>query len=299
MTPSRPQGEELQLFDPGPATPSEIMTKTLERPVWTENKADLITRYLQYFVFITKHGTYIDAFAGPQRDGTEQSWTARKVLASKPKRLRHFFLFDKSHQQVQRLYRLTEVHSNRNVHVHEGDSNQVLPSVLPIGSIRETEATFCLLDQRTFQCEWQLCTHVSKLRRGSRKVEQFYFLANWWMSRSLSGIRTRAGEKKVRAWYGRDDWRDLAGLNSPERAQLFSDKFKTELGYRSVKPWPIYRRDDARGGVMYYMIHATDHDEAPKLMYRAYRKAVDPPESSDQLELALGNFTIDEHTADT
>ena len=275
------------------------MTKTLERPVWTENKADLITKYLRYFVFITRHGTYIDAFAGPQSVGTKQSWTAKRVLASEPKWLRHFYLFDKSPEQVQLLHRLAAKNSPRDVHVYQGDSNRILRSELPVGSIRESEATFCLLDQRTFQCEWQLCEHVSQLRPGSRKVEQFYFLANWWMARALSGITTSEGEQRVRAWFGRDDWKTLGNLTSLERAEIFADKFKTELGYRSAKPWPIYRRDVATGGVMYYMIHATDHDEAPRLMYRAYCKAVDLPESVDQLRLALGGFTIGEDTTDT
>ena len=71
------ESQELQLFDPGPATPAEIMTRTLEKPVLSENKADLITKYLRYFVYITRHGTYIDAFAGPQTGSSEQAWTCR------------------------------------------------------------------------------------------------------------------------------------------------------------------------------------------------------------------------------
>lgn len=298
MSANPSQHEELQLFDPGPATPSEIMTKTLERPLWTENKADLITRYLRYFVFITRHGTYIDAFAGPQSVDNEQSWTAKMVLNSEPKWLRHFHLFDESTEQVERLHRLAFEHSPRDVKVYQGDSNRVLKSALPLGSIREREATFCLLDQRTFQCEWQLCKHVSQLRPGPTKVEQFYFLANWWLDRALSGTTTSGGEDKVRAWFGQDDWSVLGDLTRLERAEVFVDKFKTELGYRSVKPWPIYRRGSAKGGVMYYMIHATDHEEAAKLMYRAYRKAVDPPEPVDQLELALDGIAIGDNTAD-
>ena len=39
---------------------------------------------------------------------------------------------------------------------------------------------------------------------------------------------------------------------------------------------------------MYYMIHATDHPEAPKLMERAYNKAVQTKEPLDQLQLQLG-----------
>lgn len=76
---------EITLFDPGPATQVEIETKALEQPVWSENKADLIARYLRFFVYITHHGTYLDAFAGPQTDRSEQAWTAQMVLESEPK----------------------------------------------------------------------------------------------------------------------------------------------------------------------------------------------------------------------
>jgi hypothetical protein len=42
------------------------------------NKARLIYRYLFYFVLVTKHGTYIGGFAGPQ--GVQENWAAQLVL---------------------------------------------------------------------------------------------------------------------------------------------------------------------------------------------------------------------------
>ena len=36
---------------------------------------------------------------------------------------------------------------------------------------------------------------------------------------------------------------------------------------------------------MYYMIHASDHKDAPMLMNRAYGKALDIKESDEQLDL--------------
>jgi hypothetical protein len=45
-----------------------------------------------------------------------------------------------------------------------------------------------------------------------------------------------------------------------------------DLGYRYAHAWPIFEKKGGRR-VMYYMVHATDHDEAPKLMTRAYRGA--------------------------
>jgi hypothetical protein len=47
-------------------------------------------------------------------------------------------------------------------------------------------------------------------------------------------------------------------------------------------PWPIYERQSG-GRIMYYMIHATDHTEAPILMSRAYANAVKPLENEEQM----------------
>ncbi len=50
------------------------------------------------------------------------------------------------------------------------------------------------------------------------------------------------------------------------------------------RSWPIYERHGG-GRVMYYMIHATDHPEAPNLMNRAYHKAVMPIKTAEQMAL--------------
>jgi len=287
------ESDDLHLFDPGPESVLEVQTKMIEKPVWSESKANLIARYLRYFVFITHHGTYLDPFAGPQTDKSTDAWTAERVLASEPKWLRHFHLFDNDQAQVERLKSLGLENEDRDIRIYPaGDSNRQFPEVLPVGSIGEREATFCLLDQRTFECEWQLCRHVSRLRFGNTKVEQFYFLANSWLPRALSAIATAEGADRVERWLGHD-WRQFSELGPIERVETFIKKFRDDLSYRSVKAWPIYEREGGRGVIMYYMIHATDHPEAAKLMYRAYCKAIDPPEADEQLALLLGGVHLE------
>src|SRR6478609_5052656 len=75
-------------------------------PVWTDNKAHFIMRYLRYFVFITKHGTYIDGFAGPQEECMTDCWAAKLVLESEPRWIRHFHLCDEKRSQVKLLEHL-------------------------------------------------------------------------------------------------------------------------------------------------------------------------------------------------
>lgn len=59
-------------------------TKLPAEPIWTQNKAKLIERYLYYFAIIAKHGTYMDGFAGPQQPDKPEMWAAKLVLESHP-----------------------------------------------------------------------------------------------------------------------------------------------------------------------------------------------------------------------
>src|SRR6266478_8546082 len=86
-----------------PPTDKPLKFKPAERPIWTKNKAKLIERYLFYFVLITKHGTYIDGFAGPQQPENPEMWAAKLVLESQPRWFRNFYLFDENKSQVARL----------------------------------------------------------------------------------------------------------------------------------------------------------------------------------------------------
>ena len=58
------------LFDLGPARPRRRPSKPLVEigaPLWTADKSRLIDEYIHHFLLITKHGVYLDLFAGPQR----------------------------------------------------------------------------------------------------------------------------------------------------------------------------------------------------------------------------------------
>ncbi|MEO6727269.1 MAG: three-Cys-motif partner protein TcmP, partial [Blastocatellia bacterium] len=168
----------------------------------------------------------------------------------------------------------------REVEIYPGDSNIEIHKLLESARIKQTEATFCLLDQRTFQCEWQTVEALAKYKTQGSKIELFYFLANSWLGRTFAAQKRDL--EMIEKWWGRDDWQTLRTMKSKRRAEAFVNRFKEELGYRSVQPWPIYEKISGGGNIMYYMIHATDHDEAPKLMRRAYGKAVWSTQPAEQ-----------------
>ena len=272
------------LFELPPPVPVEPEIPRIRHPVWTENKARLIAEYLYLFVLITKHGAYIDGFAGPQYPDLPNSWAAKLVLDSEPRRLRHFYLYDSDSKKVDALRALKAAQPDikgRKIQVNgPGDFNVLIKELLASGSIREKEATFCLLDQHTFECHWNTLKTLAEYKTTGHKIELFYFFAVRWLDRALSAV----GDEKltVEPWWGRPDYTQLKGMKSEKRVHLLCERFRNELRYASVKPWPIYERSDG-GPVMYYMVHATDHPEAPNLMSRAYRQAVSPQEPVEQL----------------
>lgn len=261
-------------------------------PIWTESKAKLIERYLYYFVQITYHGTYIDAFAGPQEPDKPEMWAAKLVLESEPRWLRNFYLFDSEAGQVQRLKTLRDSQppprkekkeSQRMIEIYPGDFNLNIDKMLADYPIREREATFCLLDQRTFECDWKSVETVANHKKSGHKIELFYFFPEGWINRAVAGLKIDK-ENRLSKWWGDDSWTDLLKLQGASRAQYVADRFRERLNYQRVYPFPIYEKEDQVGRVMYYMIHASDHDEAPKLMNRAYGKALDVKETSEQID---------------
>jgi three-Cys-motif partner protein len=270
--------------------PPQPKFKRPQHPLWTENKAKLIERYLYYFVLITRHGTYIDGFAGPQRPDMPQMWAAKLVLESEPKWFRHYYLFDIDKGQAAALERLRNAQAPvdskgkklfRDIQVTCADFNVAVHDLLRSGSIGQKEATFCLVDQRTFECHWTTLKALAGYKHsGQRKIELFYFFPQYWMKRAVSALKRNT--QQLADWWGRDDWSKLADMQTHSIMETIISRFRDELGYETATPWPIYERHDG-GRTMYQMVHATDHPEAPHLMSRAYDKAIQPKETPEQL----------------
>ncbi|MGD0059895.1 MAG: three-Cys-motif partner protein TcmP [Verrucomicrobiia bacterium] len=286
--------DEKLLFElPPPVDLKVAERKFRERnPIWTGCKAKLIERYLFYFVQITHHGTYIDAFAGPQENDKLDMWSAKLVLESSPRWLRNFFLFELNDSQMKLLNQMVgnqpprdkkKGEPKRTIKTYHGDFNQKLTEMLMENPIGDKEASFCLLDQRTFECDWASVEAIANHKKGGTKIELFYFFPEGWIDRAVSGIKSDK-DPRLQKWWGKSNWPELLKKKGAVRGLYVADRFKVDLEYKYVHPFPIYEKPDKGGKVMYYMIHASDHKEAPLLMNRAYGKALDIKETPEQLD---------------
>lgn len=245
----------------------------LPSPIWTETKAQLIANYLRLFLMITKHGVYIDGFAGPQDAANPDSWAARLVMRLSPPWMNSFFLCElekSSHVALTSMLAEQPSVRGRKVSHHCGDFNKWVDKVLAFGAIKETTACFALLDQRSTECEWKTVKKLAAHKRSGNKIELFYFFPTGWVHRSLSETKDKS---KLNAWWGDETWQEIQTVRQDQAAAICLRRIQS-LGYKDVKSWPISAREEGEGRTMYHMIHATDHLEAPKLMFRAYRNLI-------------------------
>ena len=283
---SENQEELFNLSEIPVRTIKELVFRGIEQPIWTEHKAGLISHYLRYFVYITKHGVYIDGFAGPQDPSRPESWAAKLVLENEPAWMRTFYLCDRDPKQIEALKEMFKSKpkvKGRTVDIKHADFNLHIHSILSTGTVGEKTATFCLIDQRTFECDWATVQTIAQ-HKSETKIEIFYFVPTGWLARSMSGLN--CPEQRMLRWWGADDWARLQGISGSNVAEAFRRRFINDLGYTYAYSWPIYEQLDSKR-IMYYMIHATDHDEAPKLMLRAYNNATRRSGPVEQLTLGL------------
>jgi three-Cys-motif partner protein len=208
--------------------------------------------------------------------------------------MREFWLCDLDPAGVELLEEIKDEQTlpKRRIEVLSGDFNIRIHDILGAGTIKPTTATFALLDQRTFECDWATVQALAR-HKQTHKIEMFYFLATGWLDRSIAAVSRPETAERLTNWWGRDDWRDLRKASSAVRGVELAERFKTELGYTYAYPYPIH--SERRGGrIMYHMIHATDHPAAPPLMQRAYRKiagrSLDDKTAQQDLETLLAKY---------
>jgi three-Cys-motif partner protein len=278
---------DVEEWEIPPVKGNAVEIDTLPSPIWTETKAQLIAHYLRLFLLITKHGAYIDGFAGPQDKDNPDSWAAKLVLELTPPWMKSFFLCELNRNSYAHLSTMIEAKpsiAGRQVQYKNADFNDWIEEVLKSPRLTNKTASFALLDQRSTECHWTTVEKLAKHKSASTKIELFYFFPTGWIHRAISETVDKG---KIRAWWGDDSWTELLSARQDQAATLCLQRIQA-LGYRDVKSWPICSREFGAGRTMYHMIHATDHLEAPKLMYRAYRDLIASGPGGEQAALDFG-----------
>jgi len=138
--------------------------------LWSEVKLDIISQYLPVYSKLVSgrnlYHLYIDGFAGY---GLHESRTSGEIIAGSPlialttvPAFREYHFIDLKHDRVEQLR--TYAPGRSDVHVHEGDCNEVLLNLLPKASYEGYRRAICLLDPYGIDIAWDVIATIGRMR---------------------------------------------------------------------------------------------------------------------------------------
>jgi three-Cys-motif partner protein len=260
---------------------------------WSEVKLDIIRKYATAYSRILSmkriHHAYIDGFAG---SGLHLSRTRQDFVPGSPLNALHvdppfqrYYLVDLDGDKVDRLRVLPEVHERANVHLFQGDCNEVLlKEVFPQVRFNDYRRALCVLDPYGLHLNWQVIDTAGKM--GS--IEVFLNFPIMDINRNAlwrrPGKVTAEGHARMTAFWGDESWRTAAYQSEPtlfgdvddvklgnrDVVEAFARRLKTVAGFRFV-PDPLPMRNSANA-VVYYLIFASHQPVAAKIVRDIFDK---------------------------
>lgn len=255
--------------------------------LWSQIKLQIVKDYAQaYSTILAKRAyikhDYIDAFAGAgfhiDRDtkGIVPGSPLNALYVDPP--FNELYLIDLDGKKTDILKDLT--HDRQNVHIYEGDCNQLLlSSVFPKVRYEDYRRALCLLDPYGLHLNWQ----VIETAGAMKSVEIFLNFPIMDMNRNVllrkADLANHAESSRMTAFWGDESWRDVAYRESPQQslfeganlektsndaiAEGFRERLGKVAGFQHV-PEPI-RVKNSIGATVYYLFFASNNETGSKI----------------------------------
>jgi three-Cys-motif partner protein len=257
---------------------------------WTEVKLQILQEYATaYAQILAKQPfikpVYIDGFAGAgshisKQTGEVIDGSPTRVLAIEPKFTHYHFV----EMNPNRVERLRELGSERNVTVHHGDCNEVLlKEVFPRCRYEDYRRALCLLDPYALNPNWEVVMTAGKMK----SVEIFlnFMIMDANMNVLLSNPNAVSTEQAARMtkFWGDETWRTAGyktelGLFGPmeEKAtneavvEAYCKRLKDVAGFKFV-PNPLPMRN-TKGAIVYYLLFASHNGTGNRIAEHVFNK---------------------------
>ncbi len=259
---------------------------------WSEVKLEIVREYASAYskILATQkrpefHHVYVDAFAGSgihrsRRDGRFVAGSPLNALRIQPP-FREFHLIDLDSQKAAALRR--RFGSRPDVHIHEGDCNDILlRDIFPRLKREDYRRGLCLLDPYGMHLSWDVIKAAADLK--STEIFLNFPIGDMnrnAMRRDASTVEDSQAERMTRYW-GDDSWRrtaysgvgDLFGheskVDNDAVTNAFCERLKSVAGFSEVsRPMPMR---NSRGATIYYLIFAAHKSAATKIVRDIFKK---------------------------
>jgi len=260
---------------------------------WSEVKLDIIREYAQeYSIILSKQQlayAYIDGFAG---SGVHISKGTREFVPGSPLNalriqppFHEYYLVDLDGNRIKQLRNFPEVKNRPEVHVIQGNCNEVLLSrIFPKVRYEDYRRALCLLDPYALHLNWNVVERAGKMR----SVEIFLNFPIMDINRTALWLQPEKvadwGITRMNSFWGDESWRKAAYA---EQATLFGEpdyikrgnqrvveayceRLKSVGGFGFVpEPMPMRNSNNA---VVYYLVFASQKPVAERIVRHIFNK---------------------------
>jgi len=266
---------------------------------WSEIKLDIIREYAATYSKILSsqkepsfYHVYIDAFAGAGQHVSKDTGSFVPGSPLNALNITHpfkdYYFIDLNKQKIKSLEKLSG--SRTNVHLYEGDCNQILlEKVLPHVKYEEYRRALCVLDPYGLHLAWEVLLKIGQMR----SVEMFL---NFPVADINRNVLWRNREnvapdqiERMNLFWGDDSWKKVAYQESRQRtfwgepeeekttneqiAKAFRQRLINVAGFKHV-PRPIAMRN-TQNAIVYYLFFASQKPVAENIVKDIFKKYAD------------------------
>ncbi len=259
---------------------------------WSEIKLDIIKDYASAYSKILAaqqkprlHHMYIDAFAGAgvhiskSTGGFVPGSPMNAILVKPP--FCEYHLIDLDQKKIVLLKELVERRSD--VHIHEGDGNNILlKDVFPRVLFKDYRRGLCLLDPYGLDLKWEIIKTAGQME----SIDVFLNFPVADINRNVlwrnpEGVDT-SDIVRMNAFWGDDSWRGIAytterslfrfeeKVDNETIAEGFRKRLLNVAGFKQV-PRPLPMRN-SRGVIVYYLFFASQKPVAMNIVQAIFSK---------------------------
>jgi three-Cys-motif partner protein len=231
---------------------------------------------------------YIDGFSGAGAHVVKR--TREQIEGSPPRALKisppfdEFYFIDLDADKTAYLEKLCA--GRKDVHIHTGDTNPYLKTLLPTIQYQKYNRALCLLDPYGLHLDWE----VIALAGQSKAVDMFLNFPVMDMNRNAiwrhPDKMPQEGVERMNRFWGDESWKQAAYAQSPQQSLFFAPdllkqsnetivaafrkRLKEVAGFNFV-PDPLPMKNSTNA-VVYYLLLASPKAVAQKIVTDIFNK---------------------------
>lgn len=273
---------------------SDAPFKLDEIGIWSELKLEIIEKYGAAYtnafrnlgVNLKKY--YIDGFSGAgvhlsKRTGEPINGSPARAVKIDPP-FDGFYFID---MNADKTAYLEKVRAGRlDIHIHTGDTNPYLKTLIPTIRYSEYKRALVLLDPYGLHLDWE----VMHLAGQSKTIDMFLNFPIMDMNRNAlsreQGKGTKDGVDRMNRFWGDESWHDIAYAASKQQslfgdvdiqkqnndtvAAAFRERLRKVAGFEFVpQPMPMKNKNNA---TLYYLFFASAKPVAGRIIEDIFKK---------------------------